>query len=85
MTPPTANEPVDSLWVQAFRNVLEREDIDDDSDFFQVGGYSLLLPSLVWHYELLTGWRAPMSLVFEFSSPAELEAATAEYRGETTA
>ncbi|KOG07311.1 MULTISPECIES: condensation domain-containing protein [Streptomyces] len=69
----------DSLWLQAFRHILERDDIDEDDDFFQVGGYSLLVPMLLSHYESLAGWRPPTSLVFEFSSPLELEAASAEH------
>ncbi|MGW8366694.1 condensation domain-containing protein, partial [Streptomyces wedmorensis] len=72
-------EGSDSLWLQAFRHILERDDIDEGDDFFQVGGYSLLVPMLLSHYESLAGWRPPTSLVFEFSSPLELEAASAEH------
>ncbi|MEX0167507.1 condensation domain-containing protein [Streptomyces sp. LMG1-1-1.1] len=72
-------DPAGSLWLQAFRHILERDDIDEDDDFFQVGGYSLLVPMLLSHYESLAGWRPPTSLVFEFSSPLELEAASAEH------
>ncbi|MBN6050702.1 hypothetical protein JYK22_02055, partial [Nonomuraea sp. RK-328] len=74
-------EPSGSLWLQAFRDILERDDIDDDTDFFQAGGYSLLVPQLLSHYELLSGWRPPASLVFEFSSPRQLEAASLARRG----
>ncbi|MGW1052848.1 condensation domain-containing protein [Streptomyces sp. NPDC002521] len=72
--------PSESLWLQAFRDVLDRDDIDDDTDFFNAGGYSLLVPVLLSHYESLSGWRPPTSLVFEFPSPLELEAASAARR-----
>ncbi|MFJ8155118.1 condensation domain-containing protein [Streptomyces sp. NPDC094468] len=70
----------DSLWLQAFRDILERDDIDDNTDFFNAGGYSLLVPTLLSHYESLSGWRPPTSLVFEFPSPLELEGASAARR-----
>ncbi|EFE75619.1 condensation domain-containing protein [Streptomyces filamentosus] len=76
-----AGTPSGSLWLQAFRHILERDDIDEDTDFFQAGGYSLLVPLLVAHYETLAGRRTPTSLVFEFSLPRELEAATAAMAG----
>jgi hypothetical protein len=71
-----SGEPSDSLWLQAFRDILERDDINGDTDFFQAGGYSLLVPQLMSHYESLSGWRPPIRMIFEFSSPIELEAAT---------
>ncbi|GHD49005.1 hypothetical protein GCM10010317_027250 [Streptomyces mirabilis] len=70
-------EPSGSLWLRAFRDILEDDDIYEDTDFFQAGGYSLLVPLLLSHYESLSGWRPPTSLLFEFSSPRELEAASA--------
>ena len=82
MSLPSTNESSELLWVQAFRDVLERDDIDSDTDFFQAGGYSLLLPNLLWRYELLAGWRPPLRLVFEFSSPLELAAASEKYRSQ---
>jgi hypothetical protein len=36
-----------SLWAQAFREILEFDDIDEDTDFFQAGGYSRLIPRLL--------------------------------------
>ena len=72
--------PSDSLWLQAFRDILERDDIDDNTDFFNAGGYSLLVPTLLSHYESLSGWRPPTSLVFEFPSPLELEGVSAARR-----
>lgn len=83
MSLPEADESSAALWVQAFRDVLERDDIDGDTDFFQAGGYSLLLPRLLWRYELLAGWQPPVRLVFEYSSPIELAAAAGEYRKRT--
>lgn len=80
MSPPKTNDTDESLWIQAFREVLARDDIRSDSDFFQLGGYSLLLPRLLWRYESLSGWQPPVSLVFEFSSPRELAAASEKYR-----
>ncbi|WP_053691670.1 condensation domain-containing protein [Streptomyces sp. WM6372] len=70
----------ESPWLQAFRDILEHDDIDQDTDFFQAGGYSLLVPMLLSRYESLSGWRPPTSLLFEFSSPILLEAASAERR-----
>lgn len=69
-------ETPDSLWLQAFRAILERDDINGETDFFQAGGYSLLVPQLMSLYESLSGWRPPIRMIFEFSSPVELEAAT---------
>jgi len=84
--PPTAvsgEEPsTGSLWLQAFRDVLELDDLTEDSDFFRSGGYSLLIPQLVSRYEALSGWRPPVRMVFEFGSPRELEAETAVWRSE---
>ncbi|WP_278256789.1 condensation domain-containing protein [Nocardioides convexus] len=31
-------------WVEAFQDVLESDDVDADTDFFNAGGYSLLVP-----------------------------------------
>jgi len=72
--------PLDSLWLRAFRDVLQRNDIGGDTDFFGAGGYSLLVPQLLSHYESLSGWRPPIRMLFEYSSPAELEIATAARR-----
>lgn len=66
-----------SLWLRAFRDVLQRDDIDEETDFFNAGGYSLLVPQLIARYESLSGWRPPMSLLFDVSSPVELEGASA--------
>ncbi|MBP2056270.1 hypothetical protein J2Z21_009288 [Streptomyces griseochromogenes] len=70
-------EPSGSLWLRTFRDILEDDDIYEDTDFFQAGGYSLLVPVLLSHYESLSGWRPPTSLIFKCSSPRELEAASA--------
>ncbi|MFE7778466.1 condensation domain-containing protein [Streptomyces sp. NPDC057445] len=70
-------EPSALLWLQAFRDILEDDDICEDTDFFQAGGHSMLVPVLLAHYESLSGWRPPTGLLFEFSSPRELEAASA--------
>ncbi|MFK0174179.1 acyl carrier protein [Streptomyces sp. NPDC090306] len=77
---PGSEEPSDSLWLQAFRKVLEFDDIDEDTNFFQAGGYSLLIPRLMSCYESLSGWRPPTSLIFKFSSPRQLEAAATALR-----
>ncbi|MEV5892532.1 condensation domain-containing protein [Nonomuraea fuscirosea] len=69
-------EPFSSLWLTAFRDVLGRDDVNSATDFFRAGGYSLLVPELLSRYASLSGWRPPIRWVFEFSSPAELEAAT---------
>lgn len=81
---PGGEEPSGSLWLQAFRRVLEFDDIGEDTDFFQAGGYSLLIPSLMSCYESLSGWRPPTSLIFRFSSPRDLEAQSAALRGQAT-
>lgn len=70
----------DSLWVHAFRDVLERDDIDEETDFFEAGGYSLLVPSLIAHYRALSGWKPPPSLVFRFHTPAELDEVSVSHR-----
>jgi hypothetical protein len=71
---------VGSLWLQAFRYILERDDIDEHTDFFQAGGYSLLVPQLLAHYESLAGWLPPTRMIFEYPSPSELEEASEAYR-----
>lgn len=77
---PAAETSVASLWLRAFCDVLEDDDLTEDSDFFRSGGYSLLIPQLVSRYEGLTGWRPPVRLVFEFGTPRELAAETAARR-----
>lgn len=80
-TPASEDVPSDgSLWLRAFQDVLEIDDLTEDSDFFRSGGYSLLIPQLVSRYEALAGWRPPVRLVFEFGSPRELERETAARR-----
>ncbi|QOV36563.1 acyl carrier protein [Streptomyces ferrugineus] len=74
---PDSGESSDSAWLQAFREVLESADIDEDTNFFQAGGHSLLIPKLLSRYASLSGWRPPASLLFKFSSPRELEAESA--------
>lgn len=68
-----------SLWLRAFRDVLEVDDLTEDSDFFRSGGYSLLAPQLVSRYEALSGWSPPVRLVFELGTPRQLETATAAW------
>jgi hypothetical protein len=77
---PDSGESSDSLWFRAFREVLEFEDLDEDTDFFQAGGHSLLIPRLLSYYESLSGWRPQASLIFKFSSPRQLEAESAVLR-----
>ncbi len=78
---PDGGESSDSHWLQAFREVLKSTDVDDDTDFFEGGGHSLMIPKLLLCYESLSGWRPPASLVFEFPSPRELEAQSALLQG----
>jgi hypothetical protein len=78
---PDGGESSDSHWLQAFREVLKSTDVDDDTDFFEAGGHSLMIPKLLLCYESLSGWRPPIRLVFEFSSPRELEAESAVLQG----
>ncbi|MGQ4464632.1 phosphopantetheine-binding protein [Streptomyces violaceoruber] len=74
---PDTGESSESAWLRAFREVLGSADIDEDTNFFQAGGHSLLIPRLLISYESLSGWYPPVSLVFKHSSPRELEAETA--------
>jgi hypothetical protein len=76
-TQSNSGESSESAWLRAFREVLKSADIDEDTNFFQAGGHSLLIPRLLLRYELLSGWRPPVSLVFKYSSPRELEAESA--------
>ncbi|MEV0266897.1 phosphopantetheine-binding protein [Streptomyces sp. NPDC050617] len=78
---PDGGKSPESFWLQAFREVLESTDVDDDTDFFDAGGHSLLIPKLLLCYESLSGWRPPIRLVFEFSSPRELEAESVVLQG----
>jgi phosphopantetheine binding protein len=74
---PDSGGSSDSYWLQAFREVLKSPDVDDDTDFFEGGGHSMMIPKLLLCYESLSGWRPPIRLVFEFSTPRELEAEVA--------
>ncbi|MFB7466929.1 acyl carrier protein [Streptomyces sp. NPDC056224] len=74
---PDSAESSESAWLQVFREVLDSADIDEDTNFFQAGGHSLLVPRLLLRYESLSGWRPPVSLLFKFSSPRELEVESA--------
>jgi amino acid adenylation domain-containing protein len=76
----TATAESDSLWLRAFRDVLDADGLTGDSDFFRVGGHSLLVFRLISRYEGLAGWRPPASLVFEHATPRALEAETARLR-----
>ncbi|MBW1598381.1 condensation domain-containing protein [Streptomyces sp. JJ38] len=78
--PPLATAAAEFPWLRAFREVLGRDDITPDSDFFRMGGHSLLVFRLLSRYEELTGWRPPTSLVFEYPSPGGLQAETARLR-----
>lgn len=81
--PPTTN----SAWLQAFSEVLELSevDLDLDTNFFQAGGHSLLIPLLLQRYEALMGWRPRASLVFKCPTPRQLEEASEEMRALATA
>ncbi|WP_405091644.1 phosphopantetheine-binding protein [Micromonospora sp. NBC_01392] len=81
MPRPDDGESSDSHWLQAFREVLNSTEVDDDTDFFEGGGHSMLIPKLLLCYESLSGCRPPIRLVFEFSTPRELEAEMAMLQG----
>ncbi|MEY9860787.1 hypothetical protein ABH935_006424 [Catenulispora sp. GAS73] len=80
-----------SLWLRVFRRVLEDSDVDievaieEDTNFFNVGGHSLLIPLLLSRYESASGWRPPASLIFRCPSPRQLEEASAMLRAEAAA
>lgn len=68
------HESKERLWIELFSKVLEREDIDRDSDFWELGGYSLLVPQVLSLYEAATGVRPSALSFFENSTPASLAA-----------
>ena len=57
-----------TIWSQ----VLDVENINLTDDFFEIGGHSLIAIEVVMRIEKLTGKKLPLSVLFEFSTIAEL-------------
>ncbi|SDX63590.1 amino acid adenylation domain-containing protein [Amycolatopsis xylanica] len=62
--------PFEHLVVQAWSEVLGIERIGLDDDFFQLGGYSLLLIRVAAKLRALSGRRLPVRQLFTASTPA---------------
>jgi amino acid adenylation domain-containing protein len=63
--------PFEHLVVQAWSEVLGIDRIGLDDDFFQLGGYSLLLIRVAAKLRALSGRRVPVRQLFTASTPAQ--------------
>jgi amino acid adenylation domain-containing protein len=62
------------LLLAAWRDVLDRQDVGVDDDFFAVGGHSLLAAQLVARIRTLTAREVPIATLLECSSVRRLAA-----------
>ncbi|MFT2019316.1 non-ribosomal peptide synthetase [Streptomyces sp. 796.1] len=82
-TAPTANQettsaPADSPLAGLWRELLQRESVRADDDFFALGGHSLLATHLAREAQAKLGVRLPLRIIFEHRTLAAMEAAIAD-------
>ncbi|MET8229845.1 amino acid adenylation domain-containing protein [Micromonospora sp. NPDC005298] len=70
-----AADPLVDLLGAIFAELLERDDLTDDDDFFAAGGYSLLAMQLATTVGELLGQRVSVRTIFEHPTPRSLGAA----------
>jgi hypothetical protein len=70
-----AADPLVDLLGAIFAELLDRDDLTDDDDFFAAGGYSLLAMQLATTVGELLGERVSVRAVFEHPTPRSLGAA----------
>jgi acyl carrier protein len=66
---------VRARWADA----LAHDRFDDDADFFDVGGHSLMIAEIMAGLGALAGTRLPLRLFFDNPTVNELTAALAAY------
>lgn len=68
----TSAERAQQLLCVMFAELLEREQVLADDDFFVLGGHSLLVTRLVNKVRDVFGVDLPVTTMFENSTPAKL-------------
>lgn len=63
-------DPLEEIVRYFFAYALGREAVGSDDDFFELGGYSLLMFRLVGSLEDALGFEVPLRIVFESPTPA---------------
>ncbi|MER0240477.1 amino acid adenylation domain-containing protein [Streptomyces sp. HSW2009] len=69
-----ADSPLAALWCE----LLQRESVSPDDDFFALGGHSLLATHLAREAQAKLGVRLPLRIIFEHRTLAAMEAAIAD-------
>jgi len=72
--------PAEELVMDAFRDVLGRSDFGVLSNFFDLGGHSLMAARLMFRLRAASGFNLPLRLLFERPTPAKLAEAVDELR-----
>jgi acyl carrier protein len=67
-----ASDPALALVVTLFGELLGRDGVTADTNFFNYGGHSLLAAQLAQHLEKRTGTRLTLSAIFAHPTPAML-------------
>lgn len=75
-TCPELEEPVRTIW----KEVLQREQIGPDEDFFAIGGYSLTALAITTRLEQEFGTELPPTILFEAPTIRELAAVIGRMR-----
>jgi acyl carrier protein len=65
------------LIVLSYRDALQDADLDEDADFFEAGGDSLIAFQIIARLQDELDLTVPVALVFAYPSPAELAAVVA--------
>jgi acyl carrier protein len=84
VTDPDAN-PVEAMVAGIWSSVLGVTTVRDDSDFFDLGGNSLVAVQLIAQIREATGVRLPMRAIFETPTVAEMAAIITTMKGEPAA
>ena len=64
--------PMEELTLQSWQQVLQREDIGVQENFFEIGGHSLLATQVTARLRKLAGVELPLQAIFEAPTVAEL-------------
>ena len=78
-------DAVQIVLTQVWRELLERERIDIDDNFFSLGGHSLLAMRAVLRLQAVCGIRIPVSAIFEHPTIASLSRVVCEQSQEDAA
>ncbi|GHO70206.1 hypothetical protein KSC_090980 [Ktedonobacter sp. SOSP1-52] len=64
--------PIEELTMQAWQQVLQRDQLEVEQNFFEVGGHSLLATQIVARLQQITGIEIPLRTLFEAPTIASL-------------